>query len=69
MVRPAAESAISVRSRLSRVSSFLALTTQCRAVRWYQGGRDWKYAHAPAFARNAFACAGGRRAGVRRSKL
>ena len=58
MVRPAAESAISVARRRSRVSGCLALTTQCVAVRWYQGGRDVKNAQAFALARNALRCAG-----------
>jgi len=69
MVRPAAESAIRVRSRRSRVSGFLALTTQKIAVRWYQGGRARKNAHAAASARNARARAAGKRAGFRCSKL
>ena len=37
MRSPAPESAINVARRFSLVSSRLAETTQCSAVRWYQG--------------------------------
>ena len=69
MVRPAAESAISVRRRRSRVSGFLALTTHQIAARWYQGARARKKVQALPSARNVFSAAGGRRAGRFCSKL
>src|SRR5438876_2948012 len=50
--RPFSERAISVVSRLRRVSSFFALITNQVAMRRYPGGCDWKKAQACALARN-----------------
>ena len=63
--RPAAESAMSWASRRARVSSRLALTTQCVAVRRYHGASAWNQAHAFRLRLNARACPGVSRACAR----
>ena len=55
---PAALSVIRVSSLRSRVSSRLALITQCVAVRWYHGACASKNAAAFRFARSFFSWAG-----------